>query len=192
MQAGPNQTGFSAQEDAALNTNAIDTTGAAAANVERTIGNETAGRNDSGNLPESGVDQGLKENAASAAAGQTASEELGITEADYATGRANFNAATSAEEGVAGQYGSGASSTMSGANEANKNAFGEESEITQQQDQEEADIAGGVTSLAEAGLTGGMSLAAGGLSGFTGSGADGSGGTAGFFDSLGPQYGGAG
>src|SRR5277367_736247 len=54
LEAGPNQTGFSASENAALNTQAIDSTGAAAANTERAIGNETAGRNDSGNQAEAG------------------------------------------------------------------------------------------------------------------------------------------
>ena len=71
----------------------------------------------------------LKAGAASAAEGQLSNEELGITEANYATGRSNFNNAVGAEEGVAGQFGSGASSTMGGANTANKTAFGEASQI---------------------------------------------------------------
>lgn len=154
IQGGPNQTGFSPAERAALNTQAINSTGAAAANVERQIGNETAGRNDSGNLPQAGVDQALKSNAASAAEGQLSNEELGITEADYATGRSNFDKAVGAEEGVSGQFGSGASSTMSGANEANKTAFGESTQINQEQSQEEADIAGGITSLATGAIGG--------------------------------------
>jgi hypothetical protein len=154
LQAGPNQTGFSPSERAALNTQAIDTTGAAAANTERAIANETAGRNDSGNLPEAGNVAALKASAASAAEGQLSNEELGITEADYATGRANFNTAVGAEAGVAGQFGSGAASTMGGANEANKNAFGEATQITQEQNQMEADIAGGITSLATGAIGG--------------------------------------
>jgi hypothetical protein len=154
LEAGPNQTGFSPSERAAFNTQAINTTGAGAANAERAIANETAGRNDSGNLSEAGNVAALKANAASAAEGQLSAEELGITEADYATGRANFNAATAAEEGVAGQFGSGASSAMGGANAANTAAFGEATQIAQEQAQEEADIAGGVTSLASGGVSG--------------------------------------
>ena len=120
IQAGPNQTGFSPSEKAAFETTAIDTTGAAAANAERAIQTGTAGRNDSGNLPEAGNIEALKAGAASAAEGTLSSEELGITEADYATGRANFENAVAGEEGVAGQFGSGARRTMSGANKATR------------------------------------------------------------------------
>jgi hypothetical protein len=154
LQAGPNQTGFSPSETAALNTQAIDTTGAGAANTERAIANETAGRNDSGNLAEAGNVAALKAGAASAAEGQLSNEELGITEANYATGRSNFNNAVSAEEGVSGQFGSGAASTMGGATSANTTAFGEATQIAQEQAQEEADIAGGITSLASGGVSG--------------------------------------
>jgi hypothetical protein len=158
LQAGPNQTGFNPAERAALSTQAIDSTGAAAANAARAIGNETAGRSDSGNVGEAGNTAALKASAASAGAGQLASEQLGITEADYATGRSNFNNAVGAEEGVAGQY--NPVGTAGAANEANKNAFGEASAITQQQNQMESDIAGGITNLA-------TGIATGGISGFT-------------------------
>lgn len=149
---GPSQTGFSPEERAALNTQAINTTGASAAMAQRAIANETAGRNDSGNLPEAGNVAALKAGAASAGASQLASEELGITEADYATGRANYNAAVGAEEGVAGQFNPVATGGL--ASEANKTAFGEATQIAQEQAQEQADIAGGVTSLAMGALGG--------------------------------------
>lgn len=152
LQAGPNQTGFSPSERAAFNTQAIDSTGAAAANVERQIGNETAGRSDSGNVDEAGNTQALKANAASAAEGQLSNEELGITEADYATGRANFDSAVGAEEGVSSQYNPAATGQL--ATSANATAFGEANSIQQEQNQEEADIAGGVTSLAEGAIGG--------------------------------------
>jgi hypothetical protein len=164
--AGPSQTGFSPSERAALNTQAVDTTAANAAAAERAVGTETAGRNDSGNNPESGVDQALKAGVASSAAGQLSNEELGITEADYATGRQNFENAVAGEEGVSGQEGSGASSTMSGANQANEEAFSEANTINEESNQEESDIAGGITGLAEGGLTFGAGAAGGG--GFSG------------------------
>ena len=154
---GPDQTGFSPAERAALNTQAIDTTGAAAARAERAIGTETAGRGDSGNLPQSGVDQALKASAASAASGELASEQLGITEADYATGRQNFESAVAGEEGVAGQY--NPVPTAGQATGADTAAFNEATQINQEQNQVEADIAGGVTSLAGGaikGFTGGF------------------------------------
>jgi hypothetical protein len=152
LQAGPNQTGFSPSEKAALDTQAINSTGAAAANTERAIANETAGRNDSGNLPEAGNVAALKASAASAAEGQLSNEELGITEADYATGRSNFNNAVSAEEGVSGQFNPVGTGSL--ANEANKTAFGEATQIAQEQAQEQADIAGGITSLATGAIGG--------------------------------------
>lgn len=153
LEAGPNQTGFSPQEAAALNTQAIDTTGAQAANAERAVGNELAGRNDSGNLPESGVDQALKAQIASSAAGQLSSEQLGITEANYATGRQNFAQAVGEEQGLAGQY--NPVSTGSLASGTNASAFGEANQIAQQQSQELSDIGGGVLSLAT-GAAGGI------------------------------------
>ena len=152
LQAGPNQTGFSPSERAAFNTQAIDSTGAAAANTERAIGNETAGRSDSGNLAEAGNVQALKANAASAAEGQLSNEELGITEADYATGRSNFNNTVGGELAVSGQQ--NPLGYAGAANTANQNAFGEETQINKEQNQEQADIAGGITSLAEGAIGG--------------------------------------
>ena len=150
LAAGPSQTGFSPSEKAALDTQALDTTGANYANAAREVGNETAGRNDSGNLPESGVDRALKAQVASKAAGQTASEELGITEADYATGRQNFNNAVAGEEGLASAY--SPIPYAGAANTANEAAFSEADKINQESNQVGADIGGGIESLAGAGL----------------------------------------
>jgi type VI protein secretion system component VasK len=152
VQAGPNQTGFSPQERAALNTKAIDTTAAGAAQAERAVANETAGRSDSGNAGVAGNTAALEANVGSAAEGQLSNEELGITEADYATGRANFSNAVGAEEGVSGQFNPVA--TASAANTAGQTAFGEANTIQQQNSQEAADIAGGVTSLATGAIGG--------------------------------------
>ena len=93
------------------------------------------------NLPESGVDQNLKAKLASSAAGELSQEELGITEANYATGRENFNRAVSGEQALAGEYNPVATGNLAtGANTARK-AFSEANQIQQQQNQEEADIA---------------------------------------------------
>ena len=152
LQAGPNQTGFSPSERAAFNTQAIDSTGAAAANTERAIGNETAGRSDSGNLAEAGNVQALKANAACAAEGQLSNEELGITEADYATGRSNFN---NAWKRRAGQCRGNRIPWLRWRSEHRQHgAFGEETQINKEQNQEQADIAGGITSLAEGAIGG--------------------------------------
>jgi hypothetical protein len=149
---GPDQTGFSPEERAAFNTQAINTTGAASANARRAIANETAGRNDSGNLGEAGNVAALEAGASSAGASQLASEQLGITEADYATGRSNFNNAVSAENAVAGGY--SPLGYAGAATKANETAFGEATQIAQEQAQEQQDIASGITSLATGGLSG--------------------------------------
>lgn len=152
VEAGPNQTGFSAPEEAALNTQAIDSTAGNYANAERKIQTDTAGRNDSGNLPQSGVDQTLEAGVASSAAQQLSNEELGITESNYATGRSNFNNAVGEEEGVSGQF--NPVPYAGAANTANSTAFSEADTIQQQQNQEESDIAGGVSSLATGAIGG--------------------------------------
>lgn len=160
--AGPSQTGFSPSERAAMETRALNTTGGNYASAARALGGELAGRS-SGNLPESGVDKQLKEQLASSAAGELSQEQLGITSADYATGRSNFRDALSAEEGVAAGY---SPTALAGeATKANQASFGEADTIAQQQSQEESDIAGGVTSLAGAGL--GFFGAGGGKKGLT-------------------------
>ena len=151
VKAGPNQTGFSAQENAALNTQAIDTTAGNYANEERALQNNLSARNDSGNLPESGVDQTLKEQLASASASQLSQEELGITQANYATGRQNFENAVSGEESLAGIY--NPNGIASSATQANQNAFREATQINQEQNQEQADIFGGISSLATSALS---------------------------------------
>jgi hypothetical protein len=162
--AGASQTGFAPSEKATLDTQAVDTTGANAAAAEREVGSETAGRNDSGNNPESGVDQALKAGVASSAAGQASSEELGITEADYATGRQNFENAVAGEEAVSGQYNPSGAGQL--ANQGGEEAFNEANEIQQESNQEESDIAGGITGLAEGALTFGAGASGGG--GFSG------------------------
>lgn len=152
ISAGPNQTGFSAAEEGALNTQAIDTTGANYKNAAIALNNQLAGRNDSGNAPESGVDQALKERLASSAEGELSQEQLGITEANYATGRSNFEQAIGGEEALAGQY--NPTSTGSLANQSSQIAFGQADQIQQEENQEQADIAGGIESVAGAGIGG--------------------------------------
>lgn len=158
--AGPNQTGYSPQELAALNAQAIDTSSANYANEARALNTQLAGRNDEGNLPQSGVDQALKQRIASASANTLSNEELGITESDYATGRSNFNNAVSGEEALASQY--NPVSTGNLANNANTNAFSEANTINQQSNQAEADIFGGITSLATSAIPGVASFFKGG------------------------------
>ena len=92
------------------------------------------------------MDQTLKADLASRSAAELSQEQLGITEADYATGRSNFNNAVSGEEALAGQYNPVATGNL--ANNANNQAFSQADQINQESNQEQADIFGGIESLA--------------------------------------------
>lgn len=161
LQAGPNQTGFSAPELAAYNTQALNTTGANYANAARALSGQLAGRGGDSGL-ESGVDQQIKASLASQAAGTLSNEQLGITEANYAQGRQNYNTAVSGEMALAGEE--NPQSFASGASSANTGAFGEASQINQQNNQVAADLgglAGGVISGIGAGIGGSSGVGAG-------------------------------
>jgi hypothetical protein len=160
-EAGPSQTGFSGGELAALNTQALDTTGANYANAARSLGGQLAGRSTAAG--ETGPTMALKSQLASASAGQLSNEQLGITQADYAQGNQNWRAATGGLQALNTSYQSGEAG-QSGT-EANKSAFGEADEIAQQQAQADQAIAGGITSLAGSALTFGAGAATGGFAG---------------------------
>jgi hypothetical protein len=156
LEAGPNQMGYSPQELAALNTQAINTTGANYRNAAVAAGSALAGRGGGGSSGlESGVEQQIRAGIASGAAGTLSGEQLGITESNYATGRQNYDTALGGAQALAGEYnplgyaGAGTS--------ANTGAFGEAQTIQQQQAQKDQMIAGLITS--------GASDALGGLAG---------------------------
>ena len=159
LQAGPNQQGFSAPELSAYDTQALDTTGANYANAERALQTNQSAAGDS--TVESGVQQQQKGALASEAAGTTSNEELGITEANYAQGRQNYENAVQGEDTVAQLENPTAYGNLT--NTANSTEFNEASQINQQSNQEEADIAGGLVSLGGDVLTGGASGILGGL-----------------------------
>jgi hypothetical protein len=161
-EAGPSQTGFSGGELAALNTQALDTTGANYANAARSLGGQLAGRSTAAG--ETGPTMALKGQLASSAAGQLSGEQLGITQADYAQGNQNYQQATGGLAALNNSYQTG-SAGESGTS-ANKSAFGEADEIAQQQAQEDQAIAGGITSVGMDALTFGAGAAGGG--GFSG------------------------
>ena len=100
LNAGINQEGFSPEEKAALNTNAINTTGANYRNAAQAVGGQLAGRGDSSGL-QSGVDQQIKGDIAAKAAGQLSNEQNQIVQADYGQGRQNYFNALSGLGGVA-------------------------------------------------------------------------------------------
>ena len=101
----------------------------------------------------------LKSQLASSAAGQLSNEQLGITQADYAQGNQNWQRATGGLEALNNSYQSVAAGNSG--TQANTAAFGEADEIAQQQAQEDQAIAGGITSVAMTGISGGLNVAGG-------------------------------
>ena len=95
LAAGPNQEGFSAPEKQALNTQADEGVGNNYANAAKAVNASIAAEGGGNEFLPSGANEQFQGELATAAARQKSAEELGIVNADYATGRANFyNAAT--------------------------------------------------------------------------------------------------
>jgi hypothetical protein len=149
LAAGPNQHGFSADELAARNTQAINSAGAANRAAQQAARTYGAGQGGGGT---SGVTSGITKQIESAIGTQSA-QTLGTNQGnivgeDFATGRRNYEMALGGEQALAGQFGSGASSSQSGAITSNQNSFGQAKTIEEQQAQKAQMIAGGITSLA--------------------------------------------
>lgn len=158
LNAGPNQQGFSASELAAMNTNAINQTGANYANAAKAVGGQLAGRGDSSGL-ESGVDQQIKGTLASQAAGTLSNTENAITQANYQTGRANYENAVAGANALAGDYNPTGFGNLGIS--GNNSAFGEANQVQTQKNQEQQAIAGSIAGVGMDALTGGLSSFAG-------------------------------
>jgi hypothetical protein len=160
-EAGPNQQGFSGPELAALNTQVGEGVGQNYAKASQALNTQLSAQGGGNEYLPSGASAALKSNLASAAANQQSQEQLGVTEANYAQGRQNWQQATGGLNALAQEYNPTA---IAGAtNTASQNAFGQASQIQQMKNQEESEIAGGIMSLGTGFLTGGLSnLASGG------------------------------
>jgi hypothetical protein len=121
--AGPSQLGFSQQELSSLNSSAITQTGIEAKNEKAALGNSeatAAGTGGSGPVGPGGAtigaDLGLEENAGN----QTASELSQIQQADYQTGRQNYQNAVTGLAGASSVFNpaTGATSAATGAGES--------------------------------------------------------------------------
>jgi hypothetical protein len=157
FQAGPDQQGFGAQELAALNTAAGEGVGQNYAKVGRALNNQLAARGGGNEVLPSGATANLKETLAEAGAAESSQLQNKITTANYAQGRKNWEEAASGLEALSRGYDPTAFSGQS--IDANKNAFGEATQIQTMKNQKESAIAGGLTSLASSALT----FGAGGL-----------------------------
>ncbi len=161
LSAGPTQRGFAAPERAALDTQAINAAGAANRAAQQAARTYGAGE---GGGATSGVTSGITKQIESAI-GSQAAEALGtrqgqIEQADWATGRENFWRAQGGMEALAQGYSPNAtaSETISGT----QASFGQAEEIHRQEMESSQMIAGGLTSLAGAGLTFAGGFAGGG------------------------------
>jgi hypothetical protein len=92
--AGPNQEGFSAAEKANLDSQAITQTGQAYKNAKYAVGEAQAAQGGGNTGLTTGANIGVDLGVANSAAEQTANELGQITEADYQTGRQNYDTAT--------------------------------------------------------------------------------------------------
>jgi hypothetical protein len=164
FQQGPDQQGFGAQELAALNTTAGENVGQNYAKASRALNNQLAVRGGGNEFLPSGADAQLREELASNAAAKSSDLQNQIVAANYGQGRKNWEQATAGLEALSGRYDPTAFGSLTTG--ANQNAFGEATQVQNMKNQKEAEIAGGVASLAmDAATFGAGAMGGGGISG---------------------------
>ena len=94
--AGPEQTGFSAQQESAINANTIDTTAAQYKNASTAVKGDIAAQGGGNIALPSGANIATEEGLAEAGAQQTASGLRSNLQADYAAGNKNYEFAEGA------------------------------------------------------------------------------------------------
>jgi hypothetical protein len=174
-EAGPDQQGFGAQELAALGTQVGEGVGANYSKATQSLNNVLAARGGGGEVLPTGSSAALQATLASSAADQMSKEQLGITEANYSQGRKNWQEATAGLSALANQYNPGEFSGQ--AQKGYDSAFGMADKIQQENNQAQAEIIGGIGSIAMDAATFGM----GGMTGLVGTGGEGVGGKLGDF-----------
>jgi len=165
LAAGPNQYGFNPAEDSAMRSQATQGTAASYSQASRALNANLAAKGGDGSIP-SGETAQLNSQVAQAAANQQSSENLGITEAGYAQGRANFGAASQAMGGVATTM--NPTSYISGANQAGSSAYN--SAYENQQMANAASPWSAVSGILGGALTTGLDAFTGGIGGSLASG----------------------
>jgi hypothetical protein len=100
---GPNQQGFSAAETENLNAGAVEGTAQAYSGASKAVNEKLAGAGGGSVALPSGASAQLNAELAASSADTESKEESQIQQADYATGRQNFQQATGALEDVSGQ-----------------------------------------------------------------------------------------
>ncbi|MGH9537364.1 MAG: hypothetical protein ACRD3H_05555 [Terriglobales bacterium] len=102
LNAGPSQQGFSAQELAAMRTQADTGTAQAYQNAKQATGEALAAQGGGNTFLPSATKAGIMANTANQAAAQQAQQQLGITQANYEQGRQNFLSAANVLSGPNG------------------------------------------------------------------------------------------
>ena len=109
--AGPEQTGFSAQQESAINANTIDTTAAQYKNAATAVKSDIAGQGGGNIALPSGVNIATEEALAEAGAQQTASGLRANLQNDYAAGNENWKFAEGALSKAPGVFDTANSAT---------------------------------------------------------------------------------
>lgn len=166
--AGPSQEGFSAAEKGNLQSQAITQSGVAARNAQQAVGQSIAAQG-GGNNPalQSGVNTGINLSVANAAAANTANQLGQINEADYATGRQNYDTAVAGLAGAPNTFNpaSTAGNAATGAGEASANTA---NQIASQNQSWVQAVTGALGGVAGSFVGGGLGKLIGGGSGATG------------------------
>jgi hypothetical protein len=148
-EAGPNQEGFSAGEKANITSSAISNNATAYKNASAVVGEGRAGAGGNTFAP-SGADTAVQAGLASNASQALSTQENQIEQADYATGRQNWQTATEDLDQVAGLYNPNA--TAGAATSAGGQAYSEANENNEQTQAWEGDVAGLVGGLGGAAI----------------------------------------
>ena len=151
LKAGINQEGFSEAELNALNSAAVTGSGQAYSAAEKAVGNKLAAEGGGNTFIPSGAKEQIHEQLASSAAKNLGNQELGITEANYATGRQNYLEAANILGGVASQY--NPTGYAGAATNAGSAAGTTANQIAQEQNSWLNAVIGGVSGLAGAAAT---------------------------------------
>jgi len=145
-EAGPDQQGFGPQQLAAMTTQATQGVGQNYAAASRALAGQQAGQGGGGEVLPTGAAVAEKGQLASAAANQMSSEQLAITNANYAQGRQNWQSATGGLAALSQQYDPTAYAGQEIA--SGKQSFGEAQQVQEEKNQEQMAIAGGIASVA--------------------------------------------
>lgn len=166
ISAGPDQQGMGARELAADNTAIITQTGQNYANAKAALQTTLDARGGGNVSLPSGTEGVLQEALAAKEAGQQSAEQLALTQQNYALGRERYDRAVAGKQALLGAY--DPTAYGKGAGSGYESSFQMAHTINQEQNQEVADIVGGVTGVAMDAATFGAGALGGGGFDFAG------------------------